>query len=102
MHDTYGMIFSLYCFYTDGTFTLSQCPSKYAAEFLENSSWLKFGFHGYGSENKYDTQTQAKAAEHYELVVGNLYRICGGFDSIDRVIRAGYYTGNLDSIKGLS
>lgn len=41
-HDQYGVVVSLY---VQGNFTIN---SKYARELIENSSWLKFGFHGSG------------------------------------------------------
>ena len=41
-HDKYGLVVSLY---VQGDFTIH---SKYARELIDNSSWLKFGYHGSG------------------------------------------------------
>lgn len=39
-HDKYGIVVSLYI---QGNFTIN---SKYAQELIENSEWLKWGYHG--------------------------------------------------------
>lgn len=41
-HDKFGVVVSLYI---QGDFTIN---SKYGKELIENSSWLKFGYHGSG------------------------------------------------------
>lgn len=50
-HDTYGAVFSLYCFtYSPGAaWNISPLPTKFAVELRDNSDWLKLGFHGRNS-----------------------------------------------------
>lgn len=100
MNEKYGMVFSAYCFFEnpDKTFTLDQMPATYAAEFKANSHWLKFGFHGYSESTDYrDTNiTAATAKSHYDLVMAQLFRICGGSYSLDYVPRIHFYGSTLD------
>lgn len=99
MNDSYGMVFSGYCFYEKSNgFNLSQVPSTYATEFKENNNWLKFGFHALNTSN-YTGATYEKGKQDYELVITELYRICGGLDSIDRVPRTQNYAGSLEACK---
>lgn len=50
LHDKYGCVFTLMLFKTDSitnpTWDISQTTTKYKDEFIKNSHWLKFGFHG--------------------------------------------------------
>ena len=46
LHDDYSCAITCYVFERDGDFDISQFPQKYSDEFKNNSTWLKFGFHG--------------------------------------------------------
>ncbi|MDD3319855.1 MAG: T9SS type A sorting domain-containing protein [Paludibacter sp.] len=50
-HDTYGAVFSLYCFtYSPGAaWNIEPLPIAFAEELVKNSDWLKLGFHGKNS-----------------------------------------------------
>lgn len=98
MHETYGMTVSLYCFYQDTTFNLSQCTNKFASEFTANSNWLKFGFHACDANINYTSTTADKAKSDYDKVIAELFRITGSLECIDRVVRLGNYQGNLASV----
>ncbi|WP_320165392.1 BppU family phage baseplate upper protein [uncultured Trichococcus sp.] len=102
-HKKYGMVFSGYCFYetTDKSFNLSQCTDKFADEFRENSSWLRFGFHSKNSDTNYATSLPALITTDFNLVTGQLLRITGSYKSIDRVLRLQNYAGNLESITAI-
>jgi hypothetical protein len=55
LHDTYGAVFILPCFYSVASpaFNLSEVPSTFKAEFEANASWLKFTFHSYSTSTTY-------------------------------------------------
>jgi hypothetical protein len=97
MHDTYGMVFSGYCFYQNATFNLSQCTNKFANEFSQNSNWLKFGFHSLDTKN-YSNETAANAKLDYETTMTELFRVLGSWECIDKVPRLHNYAGNLVSV----
>ena len=102
MHDTYGMVFSCYCFYTnaDNTFNLTMMPDTYKNEFIENADWLKFGVHYYkngsGNFNTIDADT---GLTYYQQIITELFRITGSFNSIDTAPRFHNYAGTLDVIQ---
>lgn len=50
LHDIYGTICTLYCFYELNDFALNSVTAKYADEFSANYEWLKFGFHSYNKD----------------------------------------------------
>jgi len=52
-----GAKFTLFLFYTLGSNNLTTVVNKFQAEFKENSSWLKLGFHGYDKDIIYADQT---------------------------------------------
>ena len=109
LHDIYGMSFSGYAFYRTDRGCLSQVPGRYAEEFQEAASWLKFGFHGteyatnYGSKkfpspDVIDDYERAKL--DYRQVIEELLRITGSESSIDRCPRIHYYAGTLADCRG--
>lgn len=102
MHDTYGMVFSCYCFYTnaDDTFNLTMMPDTYKNEFIENANWLKFGVHYYknGSGN-FHTVDSDTGLTYYQQIITELFRITGSFNSIDTAPRFHNYAGTLDVIQ---
>ncbi|MBQ0084074.1 MAG: hypothetical protein KBS52_04840 [Clostridiales bacterium] len=103
MHDTYGMIFSCYCFFEGKNGTLADVPESFQEEFQKNSDWLRFGFHAMNSESNYgsdfiktgDVITDAAVArEQYHSVIRELVRITGGKECIDRFPRIHFYAGS--------
>lgn len=97
LHDTYGAVFSLFVYKIETV--LANMPTRYQQEFIDNSNWLKFGFHQYttGALNvDYDT-----AKQYYETFVNRIYTLCGGVNSIDRMPRLDYFGGNLNVCRGL-
>ena len=105
MHETYGAVFSCYCFGENvaSGFSLSDVTCKYRKEFLENAYWLKFGFHGLNGEAVYGdnggtrviNRSAVQAAEDYEYVTGQLARIVGE-EAIDRVPRIHFFAGTAE------
>ena len=80
LHDEYGAVFSLYCFYFNnrGDFNLSMCTGIFAEEFQANSDWLKFGFHSYTPFSDFADISYEEVMEEYEKVTMELSRITGG------------------------
>lgn len=76
-HDRYGIVVSLYC---QGDFSVN---SKYAEELIENSSWLKFGYHGIG-------ETGMDMTKFYKQVLDSV----GSDVVIDNCPRLNYFHGS--------
>lgn len=99
LHDCYGLKVSLYCFYEDEAgFDLSKATGHFAQEFHDNANWLKFGFHGRNCHVLYDTAEPETIKDDYIRMLRELRRICGGFESITRVIRLSGFQGSRDAI----
>ena len=104
-HQMFGFTFSCYCFYESQNGNLSEIPARYAEEFQENASWLRFGFHGRSAQSNYCStlfsfgeliDNPTTAAEHYDMVIEQLVRITGGGACIDRFPRIHYYAGSFE------
>lgn len=87
MHERYGVAVSCYCFYTYEGFTLSNVTRWYRQEFENNSSWLKFGFHGYTGRENYNEQDLKMSQRQFLEVICNLKEIVGpsSLDSFARI-----------------
>lgn len=46
LHKKYGCVFSLYVFSQKNGFAIEDMTCKFREEFLANSNWLRFGYHG--------------------------------------------------------
>lgn len=101
LHDKYGMVISCYTYYQNdkNDFNLSMCTEKFANEFKENASWLKFGFHTNDGERDYEYLPASTIEKDYNKVVKELLRITGSEKSIDKVIRLQNYRGNEEALK---
>lgn len=103
LHTTYGIVVSCYCWYEDNVYNLSMVTDRFADEFQENSDWLRFGFHAYDRDIKYENDEQSEEIlSDYNQVINELIRITGGTNSIDNVPRLHYYAGTkqcVDAIK---
>ena len=96
MNELYGAVFSLYFFYQNGDFNLSQMTDRFKDEFEENSDWLKFGFHSGGTGKNYSVDSGF--LEDYNEIIGHLVRACGK-ESIDKVPRTHNFGGTLEAVK---
>lgn len=105
MHETYGVKFSLYCFYTDTSdgWTMDDATTAFAAEFKENADWLRFGFHAHQQGVNYadGSARHDKAAEDYTLTINALVNITGSLRCIDRMPRLHNYAGTVEACKAL-
>lgn len=102
MHDQYGAVFSLYCYYENDQFNLSQATDKYSAEFANNADWLKFGYHGTNGEEKMADLSASDAVSKYETVINELIRITGGTNTLDKAPRLHYFSGNEPALVAIS
>lgn len=102
MHDIYGAVFSLYCFYRTSDideWTLANMTDRFKEEFNTAASWLKFGFHSDNSVIKYNEMiTPNEALEHYNNVI-NAIKNFAGADSIDRIPRIHYFAGSINIVR---
>ena len=100
LNELYGACFSMYCYYEnwDGSFNLSMMTDQYSEEFAENSSWLKWGFHSYNGDVTYTEENEDRVASDYDLIVGELLRVTGDAECIERVIRLSNFAGSKNSI----
>lgn len=87
MHEKYGVVVSCYCFYACEDFALSEATRLYRKEFENNSSWLKFGFHGNTGRENYKEQDLKLSQKHFHEVICNLKEIVGtcSLDSFTRI-----------------
>lgn len=82
LHNKYGIVISFYCFYKKGNFSLTDCTRHYKNEFEENSSWMRWGFHGFTGIENYSIQDSTVSLKQYLLVMNNLQEIVGN-NSLD-------------------
>lgn len=92
MHEEYGSVFDLYCTYSDGEYNLGKVLDDYADEFMENASWLRFGFHCYNEreENKEDI---SDFKVHYEKFNIEIERVTGQIN-FPKILRIHGFKGN--------
>lgn len=74
-------------------------PYTFQYEFQDIKSWLKFGFHGKNASSNYNTHSGI--IEDYEKFVQGIYRLTGDYDCIDRIVRLGWFGGNLENVKAI-
>ena len=86
-HDKYGIVVSLYI---QGDFTIN---SKYAQELIENSEWLKWGYHG-NTEKSHKTDMK----RFYKQVIDSIGSSC----IIDKCPRIHYFHADLTSCMELN
>ena len=92
-HDKYGIVVSLYL-----QRTMADVPKKFASDFINNSSWLKFGYHGNGPT--WETATYDNGKQWWNDFVNGIMTSVGSYDIIDRVPRNDYFHGTKESCKG--
>lgn len=98
IHDHYSSTVVCYCFYKKEDFDLSRCTGAFINEFIENSSWLKFGFHAYDSDTLYPGKRAL--VDDYRITINELKRIVG-CNSVTSVIRLQCFSGDLEGIHEL-
>lgn len=98
LHEKYGITVSCYVFYEDGDFNLSQVSGKYKSEFVQNSDWLRFGFHTKDASTDY---IEKPIVDDYSRTINELERIVGG-ESIDNFIRLQMFQCTYEEVQKLT
>lgn len=96
MHDKYDAKISLYSFVEYKGFNIKNTTDKFKKEFVNNSDWLKIGFHGFNENSKYNDKENIK--KDYKLFLKYIKRFAGSLNIIDNFIRLHYFSGNLENI----
>lgn len=101
-HDTYGAVFSLYCFdefelAAGNTWKIETLPTAFAQEFVQNSSWLKLGFHSRGTA----TGSAEYNISYYNTFTTVMPEIEGRENCFDLIPRLHGFAGSLDFCKSL-
>ncbi len=105
MHETYGVVFSLYTFNyfsKDPNYDISNLPNNYVDELVTNSNWLKFGFHAKDDLKKYkEDEPENLKADYRKFLDAVMYATGQNEKSIDRIIRLGFCAGTRNNILAL-
>ena len=89
LHDVYGAVFSLYVYEKADNFVITEVPDKFRNEFIENSEWLKFGYHAI--EPRFDKKEQSLEFERSFLNVKKSILHWAGKSSLAPCLRLHYY-----------
>ena len=102
IHSATGMVFTLNCFNTysgQTSYNISRLAelTKFKDEFKNNSSWLRFSFHAQDDTTRYDSDKTSEIVQSYNTFTNAIYQLTGTTDSIDTVVRLGFFTGTLNN-----
>jgi hypothetical protein len=97
LHIAYGARFSLYTY----TSVLRGVSDKYANEFSAASTWLKFGFHADTSGHNLSGISYETGKSYWNEFVGEVIRVTGGTDTLDRLPRLEYFSGSNAGLLGM-
>ena len=96
LHKTFGCVFSLFIFLEDcENHLFEQMPSTFATEFVENKSWLKFGFHGRAYTSNYSHDDGQDAKIDYSRFTTGIMQMTGDIQTIDHFTRLSGFGGSL-------
>ena len=96
LHDKYNAKISLYSFVEYKGFNIKNTTDKFKKEFIDNSDWLKIGFHGFNENRRYNDKENIK--KDYKLFLKYIKRFAGNLNIIDNFIRLHYFSGNLENM----
>ena len=103
LHDEFGATFSLYCYNREGDFDLTMVPTRYARDFRDNSSWLKFGFHSPTSDIINVDLSLEQSNSEYEFFIREFLRITdNGVECLDLIPRLHYFSGTKENLLSLA
>lgn len=98
LHENYGAVFSLYLYNIN---QLSNFPDKFKEDFIKNNKWLKFGLHANNSSTNYTNATAQQGKNDWDLFIEQMYRIGGGYGSIDRIPRLHTFAGSKECLTAM-
>lgn len=103
MNEHYGAKFTLYVYdsYPEKGFDIREVPSKYKQEFIQNSDWLKFGFHSITPTTSFDDLTSIIEFEESFTRVNNEIKRFAGDESITDVLRLNYFRASSEKVEYL-
>lgn len=91
MHDTYGLKITLFVFYAKhDKINLSNITTKFKQQFMECSSWLKFGYHSQYEDTHPSNSTTDELIANIEETYSAISNFAGE-DSISRFTRFGFF-----------
>ena len=98
LHDEYGAIFSMYCWYENDDFDLSMCTNKFRKEFEDNSDWLKFNYHSFNSSQNPGAVDYMVFIEQYDMFRTSMEEIVGD-KSWDNYTRLHFFAGSQEMLE---
>lgn len=101
LYEEYNISTTCNCLYSDGVNNLSMISDNFKEEFSAHSDWLKFSFHGWDFEKDYSNVSYEEAFNDIRIVENELIRICGN-ESISKVVRTHFFSGNDEAVKAWS
>lgn len=104
MNEKYGAKFTLYIYdtYPENNYDIRDVSSKYREEFMENSNWLKFGYHTIEPTTSFDELTNIDEFDKSFTRVNDEITRFAGEESIANVLRLNYFRANAEKIDYLS
>lgn len=101
LHDKYGCVFTLMLFKTDSianpTWDISQTTTKYKDEFIKNSHWLKFAFHGVDFTTYPSTENDEVLLNYIKDVYDDIVSFSGEC-CIDTVPRLSFFSASKEQV----
>ncbi|MBQ6795659.1 MAG: hypothetical protein IJO83_05895 [Clostridia bacterium] len=111
LHGDYGAVFTLNCFNTstkNSKYDISNLPDRYSDELAGCADWLRFAFHAESDTTAYGTTsftnniaTPAQSAASYKKFTSAILNATGTADSVDTVVRLGFFTGTRENVEAL-
>lgn len=98
LHDSYGMVISLYCFFEHNGFKLSDMTTKYKDELSLNSYWLKWGFHAENQNSNYNNLDAMVLVDEYTKTY-NCIANFAGYNSIDNMPRFHLFAAKKEALQ---
>lgn len=98
LHNEYGLKVSFYCFGSFQGLKLCDMTGAYKDEFVTNSDWLRFGFHGWSDESR--NMDVKRTTADYEAVRDELIRIVG-LNSLTDFCRLHCFSGSRNAVAAM-
>lgn len=100
-HDEYGAVFTLNCFTDTGDFNIENLTDKFKADLGSASDWLKFSFHAKAGNTRYSSDKTDEISNDYNTFKNAVINASGTEESIDSIVRLGFFTGTVNNMKAL-